>query len=60
MFYSDLVLIHVNSVDGCDNSRWVEAEDCQTKDDADLVAKHRPAEMDEEVKNNVAAYTDAD
>ena len=49
------MLIHVDFVDGCRNSWSVEAEGDETEDDAGLVAKHRPAEMNVRIKHDETA-----
>ena len=54
------MLINVDFVDACGDSRSIQAKDRQTEDDAGLVAQHRPAEMDEGVERDEAADTDAD
>jgi len=54
------MLIHVDSEDCCHNPWRVEAEDGKADDDARLVAKHRPAEMDVGIERQEAADAGAD
>ena len=60
LFHADLMLIRVDSVDGRQRSRRVQTEEDLRCDDAELIAQHRPAEVDEVIKRNEAENTDAD
>jgi len=60
LFHADLVLIRVDSADGRDRSCRVQTEDRLRNDDAELIAEHRPAEMDVDIKHKEADNTDDD
>jgi len=52
------MLIDIDFVDSCDNTRPVEAEDDETDNNARLIAEYRPAEMYVTVECYEAAHAD--